>query len=553
VVALDGRRLYAHARTASFIYQAVLRGEPTHALGVEWTPVQKGIAEIVGVPVELMQAFSRRRAEIEAALKQRGTTGPRAAEAAALATRRPKDRRVSADELAEGWRSLAATLGLDARAIRDLTGRVVAPTLDRGTWLRTVAALIGPSGLTLRRATFSRREVIQALCERLPAGVSLDARLLGRAADAVLRSREVVPLVPEQSLESFRRRDGRLVPVLREDLAYSTSEHLAVEQRLIERVHSGQGAGAGCATSGAVAAAIRARPTLSGEQRVMVESLCRDGTRVAVVAGHAGTGKTYALAAAREAWETSGHQVQGAAVARRAARELDEAGMVPTRQLAALLDHVERADGKLVLVGDHRQLPELEAGGAFHGLVRRGLAIELTENRRQTDRWERDALEHLRNGRAGPAVAAYTRHDRVHLGATGDATRTALVRDWWAAGDLERAVMIGHRRSDVVDLNRRARELLHDAGELGREPLRLPGGAFAAGDRVVINATTSSAASTTATAPSSPLWIGAARRSRSTATAAASASTPTSCTAKPPAANRPCCTATRSPVTSPKA
>lgn len=515
--ALDGRRLYAHARTASFVYQAVLRGELTHTLGVEWTPVHKGIAEIVGVPVEVMRTFSRRRAEIESAMKQRGTTGPRAAEAAALATRRPKNRRISADELADGWRSLAATLGLDARAIRALTGRVVTPTLDRGTWLRTVAALIGRGGLTLRRATFSRRDVIQALCERLPTGARLDARLLGRAADAVLRSRDVVPLVPEDSAESFRRRDGRLVPVLRDHLAYSTSEHLAVEQRLIERVRSGQRAGAGVVASGAVGAAIRARPTLSGEQRVMVESLCRDGSRIAVVAGHAGTGKTFALAAARDAWEAAGHPVLGAAIARRAARELetgagipstsvaalladlerrplparcvlvlDEAGMVPTRQLVSLLDHVERADGKLVLVGDSRQLPELEAGGAFRGLVRRGLAIELTENRRQVHGWERDALEHLRQGRIELALAAYTAHDRVLVEADGADTRAAVVRDWWAAGDLDGAVMIAHRRADVADLNHRARDQLDRAGLLGGERLHLPGGTFAAGDRVVV-------------------------------------------------------------------
>jgi ATP-dependent exoDNAse (exonuclease V) alpha subunit len=78
---------------------------------------------------------------------------------------------------------------------------------------------------------------------------------------------------------------------------------------------------------------------------------------------------------------------------------VDEAGMVPTRQLAALLDHVEAVDGRLVLVGDHRQLPALEAGGAFRGLVQRGLAVELQENRRQVHAWERGALEHLREGR----------------------------------------------------------------------------------------------------------------------------------------------------------
>src|ERR671914_369579 len=58
--ALDGRRVYAEARTASFVYQAVLRGELTRALGVEWTPVRDGIAEVVGVAVAVRKAFSRR-------------------------------------------------------------------------------------------------------------------------------------------------------------------------------------------------------------------------------------------------------------------------------------------------------------------------------------------------------------------------------------------------------------------------------------------------------------------------------------------------------------
>ena len=80
---------------------------------------------------------------------------------------------------------------------------------------------------------------------------------------------------------------------------------------------------------------------------------------------------------------------------------VDEAGMVPTRQLAQLIDATAAVGGKLVLVGDHRQLPELEAGGAFRGLVNRGLAIELTENHRQVNAWERAALDELRDGRGG--------------------------------------------------------------------------------------------------------------------------------------------------------
>jgi hypothetical protein len=85
-------------------------------------------------------------------------------------------------------------------------------------------------------------------------------------------------------------------------------------------------------------------------------------------------------------------------LARGAVLVVDEAGMGPTRQLATLLDAVERVDGKLVLMGDDREPPELEAGGGFRALVRRGRAIAFTENRRQSEAWARRALDLLRDG-----------------------------------------------------------------------------------------------------------------------------------------------------------
>ncbi len=252
----------------------------------------------------------------------------------------------------------------------------------------------------------------------------------------------------------------------------------------------------------------------------MVERLCLGGDGVAVVVGKAGTGKTFALGAAREAWQAAGHPVLGVAVARRAARELqdgagiattsvaallgalrtdrqsalpercvlvvDEAGMLATRQLSELVDSVAAVEGKLVLVGDHRQLPELEAGGAFRGLVNRGLAVELTENHRQVHAWERGALDHLREGRSEQALALYQAHDRVLVDDTPERSRERLVEDWWAAGDPSRSVMLAQRRDDVADLNARARERMRAAGALGDRELRLPGGRFAAGDHVIV-------------------------------------------------------------------
>jgi conjugative relaxase-like TrwC/TraI family protein len=520
---LDGRRLYAHARATSFVYQAVLRSELTRELGVRWLSVRDGIAEIAGVPMPVLKEFSRRRADIEAALERSGTSGPRASEAAALATRQAKDRRTSFPALQRDWRERAAARGFARDELQAILQSRVAREMSDAQLDHLFALLAGPTGLTLRAATFSRRDVVQALSERLPAEIVLSGARLEALAERFLSSERVVALLPgdadTESQLAFRRRDGRAVPLAREEWLYSTPELLALERRIVETAGAARNAGAGQADAAAIQHAVRARPTLGGDQRAMIERLCADGDRISVVVGKAGTGKTFALAAAREAWQATGHPVLGVAIARRAAKQLqadagiattsvaallrdldrpngglprgavlvvDEAGMVATRQLATLLTAVQRVDGKLVLVGDHRQLPELEAGGSFRALVRRGVAIELTENRRQSEAWERRALDLLRDGGAGHAVQQYVEHERVHVAATPEAAREQLVGDWHATARELDAVMIARRRADVADLNRRARARLRDAGAVVGVEIQVGEVAFARGDQVVV-------------------------------------------------------------------
>jgi hypothetical protein len=511
--ALDGRRLYAQARSASFIYQAVLRSELSRGLGMEWMPVRRGIAEVAGVPRPVLRAFSRRRAQIEAELAAHGTSSPQAAEAAALSTRGAKDGSATPESLRDEWLELAEALGFGCEQLAAVTGhgrvrRPVGVDLER-----LFAGLAGPVGLTRSQSSIDRGDVIQALCERLPADARVTAAALEATADRFLERPDVVALVPEDG--TFRRRDGRRLPLAREELRYSTTELLAREQQLVATAASSEPV-APTAAERDVRRAIRSRLSLAAEQRRMIEELCLDRRRVAVVAGKAGTGKTFALAAAREAWQTGGHPVLGVAVARRAARELetgagiqstsvaalvqdlvrghrlphecvlvlDEAGMAPTRDLATLLEHVQRAGGKLVLVGDHRQLPEIEAGGAFRALVRRGLAIELTENLRQRKPWERRALDLIADGHADRAVPEYEQHARIHLAETSDQTTTQLVEDW--STGFRDAVMLAHRRADVAALNQLARERLRESGRVHGPELELHGGRFAAGDSIVI-------------------------------------------------------------------
>jgi ATP-dependent exoDNAse (exonuclease V) alpha subunit len=50
---------------------------------------------------------------------------------------------------------------------------------------------------------------------------------------------------------------------------------------------------------------------------------------------------------------------------------VDEAGMVGTRDIHRLLQATTAVAAKLVLVGDPRQLAEIEAGGLFRTLARK--------------------------------------------------------------------------------------------------------------------------------------------------------------------------------------
>ena len=66
---------------------------------------------------------------------------------------------------------------------------------------------------------------------------------------------------------------------------------------------------------------------------------------------------------------------------------VDGAAMVGTRKLGQLFDHAAAANApKVVLIGDHHQLPEIDAGGTFAGIgipVCRGRVS--SENRRQIE------------------------------------------------------------------------------------------------------------------------------------------------------------------------
>ena len=539
--ALDARALYAHAKTAGYLYQAVLRHELTRDLRVAWNRVRNGVADIAGVPRAFIVGFSQRRQQIAKRQAERDEHSAKSAQIAALDTRQSKERGVSEATLRGRWRQRAEELGFDPADLDAVLGQTAPRPLTEADRDRILTHLGSAEGLTKQASTFCRRDAVQAVCEQLPAGA--EATDIEHLADQFLAADHQVIQVTYSDDEdlapvagdTIRRADGRAVSTRADTRRYSTHDLVALEASVIADAQRRQGEHAGVVPEQILTVVLDSHvgrdrggglagdpPRLAPEQEAMVRALTTSGHGVQVVNAHHGTGKTFALDAARAAWQAAGYRVLGAALAGRAAEELtagagiesstisrllldlddprapglgadtvlaiDEAGMVGTRLLARILTHAGRVGAKVVLVGDSGQLPEIDAGGLFRGLTIRLGAIRLVENRRQAHQWEREALQLLRVGDAGGAIGRYWQHGRVVVRDSARALRNQLVADWWAAmdhADERPPVMIAARRADAADLNGQARALMVVDGRLGAQVLAAREREFAVGDRIV--------------------------------------------------------------------
>ena len=219
----------------------------------------------------------------------------------------------------------------------------------------------------------------------------------------------------------------------------------------------------------------------------------------------------------REIYQTAGRRLVGVCPTARAARELadgagiesftiprfnmhahldantivvvDEAAMCATVDLHQIVTRAHAAGAKVILVGDHHQLPEIAAGGGFRAALDAlgHRACELTINRRQHHQWEHAALDHLRNGDVAAFWNTYTEHDRVVLADTATDIRNRAVADWWdshTAGGS--AYLLAGTRAEAKLLNTLARQHATEAGHLTGATFDLRGRGFQVGDRIVL-------------------------------------------------------------------
>ncbi len=535
--AIDGRLLYRHQLAAGYLHEAELRRRLTDRLGVRWQPVHNGMADIEGFTREQITTFSRRRQEIEEWRDSHGLADtPAGNEAATLATRTPKkDHPV--DVLMADWLERGNGVDVTPKSVAALLGReseVQVPEPEA-----VFDQLASAEGLTRQASTFSRADVIQAIAQAHSEGghrVEIEA-----LADTFLGWPGVIPILPVHNVSDLAdvplanadsagldylaelvsstaaatwEREADLVRGLMKERRYTTAELLEVEQSVIDRGVRGVGADRWAVPTAAAEQAQAARPDLTDGQRQMVRQFATSGDTIDIGVGAAGTGKTAVMAIIGELARQSGTPIIGTALAARAAAGLqtatgipsatltrfvweaemggglpsgaivvvDEAGMVGSRQIAQVTDLVEAAGGKLILIGDHRQLAEIDAGGLFAALTVRLPAVHLTENVRQTEAWERAALEELRDGSISLAVAMYNSREKIRTAPTSSDTITAAVEAWYR--DIQETehprdvLLIGDRNTTVNHLNQLARARFAGDG-------RLTGPAVVSSDRTL--------------------------------------------------------------------
>ena len=490
--------LYRHARAAGEVFQTVLRGELTTRLGLEWRP-GRHVPEIAGVPQALCELFSKRSVEIDAWLQATGTANDRAGrQAAVLATRRHKpelegerfDAAWKTEAVDAGWGPahaealIASTTPRRAPDVGEVwriptvdpaTGAVFDRVVDPEQWVTALGR-----ALTESDATFTRPDLVAAVAGRIGEGAT--AATIERTVARVLASPHVVPV------------EGDRVP------RWTTVEMLDVEQRFLTTVHASRASRIPVPAD--VIEAVLAGASLGADQAEAVRTLTGSTDAVSVMVGPAGTGKTYTLDIVRQAFTAAGYDVIGAAPSARAAHELDddahipastihrltarwnlgdhlpdantvlvvdEAGMAGIRDLEHVTTRVVAAGGRVLLIGDHHQLPEVTAGGGFAALATNPdlTVATLTVNRRQHAAWEIDALNDLRDGHVASAVDAYRTHQRIVV--TDDRTTLvdAAVEHWLDAHRAGTVPVLLAGTNDMVDaLNHTARQHLLEQGVL---------------------------------------------------------------------------------------
>jgi ATP-dependent exoDNAse (exonuclease V) alpha subunit len=168
---------------------------------------------------------------------------------------------------------------------------------------------------------------------------------------------------------------------------------------------------------------------------------------------------------------------------------VDEASMMSTPDCAHLVKSCARTRTTMIFIGDNRQLPAIDQGGAFGSIVERCGGFELEAVRRQESEKERQRVKQLYRGEMEAVIKAYAEDGKLHVASNGIDAQRQLIRHWAANGGLDRPrdhAIFAATNVEIRDLNDMAQRVRMEAGKLdARRSITVNDETLYRGDRVL--------------------------------------------------------------------
>lgn len=362
---------------ADYLNKAVAAGYELEKRGGEW--------EIKGIDQKTCDYFSGRSKAIESELKKMGLT--RETASAELK-----------QSLAYSTRNVKADLTKDeVLALQKENLENLGVYQSQKDYLDAVK-----NGVTIEMTPERKEEIIKDIksgLRHLSERESIFSE--NKLSRHVIENSDI--FITDKEIKRFQKEAGALISTKNDgtETYLTTKEALARDEKIITNLELGKGSMMNDlrkATQEEVERAINNLEyekgyILTDDQKNAISVSTKSDDRYVVIQGIAGTGKSVSAEAIKDIYEEKGYKVQGLAQTNKAREGLadinidsktiakwanegatfeknsvviiDEAGLISSKDMLKIMNAAEKAEAKVILIGDQLQMRSIEAGGPF--------------------------------------------------------------------------------------------------------------------------------------------------------------------------------------------
>lgn len=489
--ALSNEKLYENKMLIGQVYRNEL-SKNLKDLGYEIKSDSKGLFEVQGVDQKILDHFSQRKEQIKAKVQELKKSGKyknisegKLKEIATLGSRVAK-RDVDMNVIKESWKERLQEQGFSKEQLLEKIEKTTEEKTQNQNetrnneydFIRLASKIINEE-----ESTFTKEEALKT-AGKLSVG---EQRIgdLEKAFSELQKDKEIVCL---------------------KENTYTTPAMKKIEHEILNKVKNGQGKVQAISTKEEIEKNISRFEALKGfnltsSQKKAVSHILASQDSFIGVRGDAGTGKTSMLSAAKEQLQAQGWRVLGLAPTGKAAFEIqqaagipsqtidsfllenkgqfenskqmkqiwfiDEASMLGSKKLHATFFLAEKANARVVLLGDTKQLQSISAGKMFAKLQENGMkTVFMSDIQRQTGEYK-EIVINISQKKIDKAFEKLELKNKINEISDRQKRLKEIVKEF--LNSKQNTVIVTARNTDRNELNSAIRQQLQKTGKLGKE------------------------------------------------------------------------------------